>query len=151
MSAVLQLLNDYQTLIVIVAIGFAVYFYFQLKKDNQLLQKDVQNNYDKQQIAMDQIDKHLTNHVTETEDKIEKLEATMNAQFNKIESNMNAQFDKVDLKFDKIESKFNKVDLKFDKIESKFNKVDLKFDKIDSRFDSLFLLLSKESKNSDKE
>ena len=137
MSAVLQLLNDYQTLIVIVAIGFAVYFYFQLKKDNQLLQKDVQNNYDKQQIAMDQIDKHLTNHVTETEDKIEKLEATMNAQFNKIESNMNAQFDK--------------VDLKFDKIESKFNKVDLKFDKIDSRFDSLFLLLSKESKNSDKE
>ena len=127
MSAVLQLLNDYQTLIVIVAIGFAVYFYFQLKKDNQLLQKDVQNNYDKQQIVMDQIDEHLTNHVTGTESKIEKLET----KIENLEIKMDAKFDKTDIKIDqlradmstKLDSNFKHLNLRLDQLFSPKEKV----------------------------
>ena len=99
----------YQAPIVIVSIVVSLFFagwsLFQyLKTQKELLKKDLQN-----------IEKHLTNHVTDTEKEIKELKIDINAKFDKIESTMNA-----------------------------------KFDKVDSRLDSLFVILSKNSKDSDK-
>ena len=87
-------------IILSVLIGF-VFFY--LRKDIQVIKE------------------HLTNHVTGTERKIEKIDS----KIDQLRIDMYDKFDKVDDKFDKVNDKFDKIDSKLD---SNFKHLNLRLD-----------------------
>ncbi len=58
------------------------------------------------------VEKHLNNHITDTNKKIDHLTNDMNNRFN----DMNNRLDKMDSRFDKIDSRFDKIDSRFDKL-----------------------------------
>ena len=87
---------------------------FVYRKDKKMLQN-----------RMDNIESHLTNHVTGTEKQIAQLRTDMNA------------------KFDKIDSKFDKTDAKIDQL-----KTDM-YTKIDSNFNNILTVLNSLSKKNE--
>ena len=89
MEAILnKIIKDWPPAIVIIIV--VVFAYLLLNKDLQI------------------IDKHLTNHVTGTEKKIERLETKIDSNINQLRVDMNAKFDKVDSSFDSLFLLLNK-------------------------------------------
>jgi chromosome segregation ATPase len=113
---------------------------------------DTDIRFEKKQAHLVRIETRLDHHdenfrtlekrFDRVDDRIDKLEATMNDRFDKVDdrfSKVDERFSKVDERFEKLEAtmndRFAKVDERFEKLEAK---VDERFEKLEAKFDAKF-------------
>ncbi len=122
MSEILALLNN--DFIPLWGIVYFLVFALYIFMDRQLIKKD-----------LDHIKLLLSNHITGTDKKIDKLDSKMDKLDAKVENNINRLDSKIDKLDAKVENNINRLD---SKIDSNINRLDSKIDKMDSKMESNF-------------
>lgn len=84
----------------------------------------------------------LNIRISDTNDRIDRLAATMEARFAVQDKRIDRLDAKIDQKFDELDAKINRLDARIDQLDAKIDRLDAKFDEMNLKLTALIAALN---------